>query len=93
LNELFFKFLKISVPSVRTETEPKEPKPNYLGSEISQEPIGSLFCWNRISGGTEESNQTEPKNRTPRASHSLDLGLREGVRPCTSASRDEQPRL
>jgi hypothetical protein len=53
----FFKFLKISVPSVRTETEPKEPKPNYLGSKISQEPIGSLFHWNRISGGTERPNR------------------------------------
>jgi len=47
-----------SVLSVNTGTEPKEPIPNYVGTEFFVEPIGTDFLWNRIYRGTEEPNRS-----------------------------------
>jgi hypothetical protein len=59
-------FWKFRFLSVRTETEPNYPKPKSLGSEFSEEPIGSRFTGNRINRITEEPNRSVSVNRTPR---------------------------
>jgi hypothetical protein len=47
-----------SVISVNTGTEPNLPIPNLIGTEFSQEPIGTIFLRNRICLGTEEPNRS-----------------------------------
>jgi hypothetical protein len=47
-----------SVISVFTGTEPKEPIPNFFGTEFFWEPIGTEFLRNRIGMGTEEPNRS-----------------------------------
>jgi hypothetical protein len=54
--------------SVNTETEPKIPKPNFLGTDFWKEPIGTYFVGNRIFIRTEVPNRTESKYRMPRVS-------------------------
>jgi hypothetical protein len=58
LNGVFFCLLENSVPSVRTETEPKLPNPNFLGFAFRIEPIGTEYS------GTEFAQ--EPKTRIDR---------------------------
>jgi hypothetical protein len=44
--------------SVNTGTEPNLPKPNFLGTDFSKEPIGTCFLRNRIYRGTEVPNRS-----------------------------------
>jgi hypothetical protein len=54
--------------SVNTETEPKIPKPNFLGTDFWKETIGTYFPRNRISMGTEVPNRSVRYYRMPRLS-------------------------
>jgi len=51
--------------SVNTETEPKVPKPNFLGTDFWKEPIGTYFPRNQISVRTEVPNAQGEQEETP----------------------------
>jgi hypothetical protein len=54
--------------SVNTGTEPNLPKPNFLGTDFSKEPIGTCFRGTKFT--------EEPKYRTDRFGNTECPGLR-----------------
>ena len=51
--------------SVNTKTEPKVPKPNFLGTDFWKEPISTYFSRNQISVGTKVPNHSVRYYRMP----------------------------
>ena len=53
LNLLLLVCDQFGIFSVNTETEPKIPKPNFLGTDFWKEPMDTYFLRNQISIRTE----------------------------------------